>query len=210
MIFLEIYPMFTNPTKIALACAGIFATITPIHAQTNNSELNPVIISASRTEQPLSEVLPSVSVITRADLDRTQAKTLADALQGEPGFEFGRNGGPGGVTSFFLRGQDSKNVIVLIDGVRSQTDNIGALQVSALSLSNVERIEVLRGNAGALYGESAIGGVINIITQSGSGTPKANALMSYGSRNTSEVSAGYSGEINQTKFSFNVSRFDTD
>jgi vitamin B12 transporter len=207
--FLKVNPMFIKPTKVALACAGILATISTAPAQ-SNSEFNPVVVSASRTEQSLSDVLPSVSVITRADLDRSQAKTLADALQGEPGFEFGRNGGPGGVTSIFLRGSDSKNIVILVDGVKTQTDNLGSLQFSNVPMSSVERIEVLRGNAGALYGESAIGGVINIITKSGKGDPKASALLSYGSRNTSEVAVGYSGEVNQTSFSLNLSRLDTD
>jgi vitamin B12 transporter len=207
--FLKVNPMFTQPTKVALACAGIFATISTAQAQTN-SEFNPVVVSASRTEQSLSDVLPSVSVVTRADLDRSQAKTLADALQGEPGFEFGRNGGPGGVTSIFLRGSDSKNIVILVDGVKTQTDNLGSLQFANVPMSSVERIEVLRGNAGALYGESAIGGVINIITKSGKGDPKASALLSYGSRNTSEVAVGYSGEVNQTSFSLSLSRLETD
>jgi vitamin B12 transporter len=207
--FLKVHPMFFRPTKVALACAGIFATISTTQAQTN-SEFNPVVVSASRTEQSLADVLPSVSVITRADLDRSQAKTLADALQGEPGFEFGRNGGPGGVTSIFLRGSDSKNIVILVDGVKTQTDNLGSLQFANVPMSSVERIEVLRGNAGALYGESAIGGVINIITKSGKGDPKSSALLSYGSRNTSEVAVGYSGEVNQTSFSFNLSRLETD
>jgi vitamin B12 transporter len=145
--------MFIKPTKVALACAGIFATISTAPAQTN---LEPVVVIASGFEQPLSKVLPSASVITRSDLDRTQAKTLVEALQGEVGFEFGRNGGPGTVTSLFLRGADSKNIVVMIDGVRSQTDNLGSIQLTDIPLSSVERIEILRGNAGALYGESAI------------------------------------------------------
>ncbi len=201
--------MFTKPTKVALACAGILATISTAQAQTN-SEFNPVVISASRTEQALSDVLPSVSVITRADLDRTQSKNLADALQGEPGFEYGRNGGQGGVTSIFLRGADSKNIVVMVDGVRTQTDNLGALQLSDVPMSSIERIEILRGNAGALYGESAIGGVINIITKSGKSAPQTNASLSYGSRNTSDVSVGYLGEINETKFSITANKLDTD
>jgi vitamin B12 transporter len=205
--FLKVNPMFTKPTKVALACAGIFATISTVQAQTN---LEPVVVIASGFEQPLSKVLPSTSVITRSDLDRTQAKTLVEALQGEAGFEFGRNGGPGTTTSLFLRGADSKNIVVMIDGVRSQTDNLGSLQLTDIPLSTVERIEILRGNAGALYGESAIGGVINIITKSGKGAPRANALVTYGSRNTSETAVGYSGEVNKTKFSINASRFDTD
>jgi vitamin B12 transporter len=205
--FLKVNPMFFRPTKVALACAGIFATISSVYAQTN---LEPVVVIASGFEQPLSKVLPSTSVITRSDLDRTQAKTLAEALQGEAGFEFGRNGGAGTTTSLFLRGADSKNIVVMIDGVRSQTDNLGSLQLTDIPLSTVERIEILRGNAGALYGESAIGGVINIITKSGKGDPKANALVTYGSRNTSETAVGYLGEINKTKFSINASRFETD
>jgi vitamin B12 transporter len=123
--FLKVNPMFTQPTKVALACAGIFAAISTVQAQTD-SELNPVVVIASGFEQPLSKVLPSASVITRNDLDRTQAKTLVEALQGEAGFEFGRNGGPGSTTSIFLRGADSKNIVVMIDGVRSQTDNLGS------------------------------------------------------------------------------------
>jgi vitamin B12 transporter len=205
--FLKVNPMFIKPTKVALACAGIFATISSAQAQTN---LEPVVVIASGFEQPLSKVLPSASVITRSDLDRTQAKTLVEALQGEAGFEFGRNGGSGTTTSLFLRGADSKNIVVMIDGVRSQTDNLGSIQLTDIPLSTVERIEILRGNAGALYGESAIGGVINIITKSGRGDPKASALVTYGSRNTSETAVGYSGEVNKTRFSINASRFDTD
>ena len=200
--------MFNKPTQIALACASI-CTMYSAHS-TAQTSLEPVVVIASGVEQPLSKVLPSASVITRADLDRSQAKTLVDALQGEPGFEFGRNGGPGGTTSIFLRGSDSKNIVVMIDGVRSQTDNLGSLQITDIPLSAVERIEILRGNAGALYGESAIGGVINIITKSGKGDPKANANLTYGSRNTSETAIGYSGEVNQTRFAINASRFDTD
>ena len=77
-------------------------------------EINPVVISASRVEQPLSQALTSVSVITRQDIDKSQAPSLAELLQGEAGFEFGRNGGPGTTTSFFLRGQNSINVVITV------------------------------------------------------------------------------------------------
>ena len=167
-------------------------------------EINPVVVSASRIEQPLSEVLSSVSVITRQDIEKSQAASLADLLQGEAGFEFGRNGGPGTTTSFFLRGQESKNLVVLIDGVRSQTDGNGSLTNIDVPLSQIERVEILRGNAGALYGEAAIGGVINVITRAGKGSPKAYSSVTFGSRNTAELNAGYGGQINDTRFDFNV------
>lgn len=200
--------MFIKPTKVALACAGIFATISTAHAQTN-SEFNPVVVSASRTEQSLSDALPSVSLISRADIDKSQATNLADLLQGEAGFEFGRNGGPGSITSFFLRGQDSKNVVVIVDGVRLKDEVTGTSQVENISLSQIERIELLRGNASALYGQGAVGGVIQIFTKAGKGDPKAYSSVTYGSRNTSDVAVGYGGQVNDYKFNLGVSRQET-
>jgi vitamin B12 transporter len=206
--FLKVNPMFIKPTKVALACAGIFATISTVQAQTN-SEFNPVVVSASRTEQSLSDVLPSVSVISRADIDKSQATNLADLLKGEAGFEFGRNGGPGSITSFFLRGQDSKNVVVIVDGIRLKDEVTGTSQVENISLSQVERIELLRSNASALYGQGAVGGVIQIFTKAGKGAPKAYSSISYGSRNTSDVAVGYGGQVDDYKFNFGVSRQET-
>lgn len=199
--------MFTKPTKLALASVGLFATIA--QAQ-NSSELNPVIVSASRNNQMLSEVLPSASVITRADIDKSQATNLADLLQGEAGFEYGRNGGAGSTTSFFLRGQESKNTIVIVDGIRLKDEITGTSQVENISLAQIERIEILRGNASALYGQGAVGGVIQIFTKSGKGTPKPYAYMTYGSRNSSEVAVGYGGQLEDYKFNFGVSQQTTE
>lgn len=172
------------------------AVTASVQAQT--IEVNPMVISASRMEQPLSDVLSSVSVITRADIEKSQAATLADVLQGEAGFEFGRNGGPGTVTSFFLRGQNSANLALMIDGVRVQTDSLGSLTQTDLPLSQIERIEILRGNAGALYGDAAIGGVINISTRKGKGQMAPYGAVSYGSYNTRDLSVGYGGEVDGT------------
>lgn len=177
----------------ALSAASL-AIAASVQAQT--IEVNPMVISASRMEQPLSDVLPSVSVITRADIERSQAATLADVLQGEAGFEFGRNGGPGTVTSFFLRGQNSANLALMIDGVRVQTDSLGSLTQTDFPLSQIERIEVLRGNGGALYGDAAIGGAIHIYTRKGKGKLTPYGSVSYGTNNTRDLSVGYGGEVN--------------
>jgi vitamin B12 transporter len=169
-------------------------------------EVNPVVISASRMEQPLSDVLSSVSVITRADIDKSQAASLADLLQGEAGYEFGRNGGPGTTTSFFMRGEESRNVVVLIDGVKAQTDALGAIQTTDFPLQQVERVEILKGNASALYGNAAIGGVINIITRQNKGAPKAYGSVSAGSYKTTGAFAGYGGTLDDVNFDLNVGR----
>jgi vitamin B12 transporter len=178
--------------------------------QAHSLELNPMVISATRTEQPLSEVLSSVSVITRQDIEKSQAPSLADLLQGEAGFEFGRNGGPGSTTSFFLRGQNSINVVLLIDGVRSQVDGIGALQVTDMPLAQIERIEILRGNASALYGDAAVGGVISIWTRQGKGEPAAYGSVTLGSRNTYGIHAGMGGTLNDLSFNVQGGRSGSD
>lgn len=172
--------------------------------QAQGLEINPVVVSATRMEQPLSQVLSSVSVITRKDIDKAQATTLADLLQGEAGFEFGRNGGPGTVTSFFLRGQNSSNVALMIDGVRVQTDSIGSLTQTDLPLPQIERIEILRGGAGALYGDAAIGGVINVYTRKGKGQMTPYGSVSYGTYNTRDVSVGYGGEVDGISLDLNA------
>ena len=178
---------------LSMACAASLA-----------AEMEPVVVSATRIEQSLSSVLPSVSVITRQDIDRSQATTLADLLQGEVGFEYGRNGGPGTVTSFFLRGQDSANMVLMVDGVRAQTDGIGALQVTDLPLAMVERVEILRGNASALYGDAAIGGVIQIVTRRSQGAPLVYGSVTAGSYGTLDTQLGYGGVAGEYSFDLNA------
>ena len=169
-------------------------------------EVNPIVVSASRMEQPLSDVLSSVSVFTREDIEKAQAQSLADLLQGEAGFEFARNGGRGATTSFFLRGLDSVNLVILVDGVRVQTDAIGSITSNDFPLSQIERIEILRGNATSLYGEAAVGGVINIQTRRGQGEPAGYGEISLGTRNTENISAGYGGQNEDIKFNMNLSQ----
>ena len=164
--------------------------------------IDPVVVTASLNEQHLSDALASVTLIDRAHIEKSQSSTLADLLQGEAGIEFGRNGGIGATTSFFLRGQDSKNVAVYIDGVRTPVDQIGALQITDFPLSQIEKIEILRGNASALYGDSAIGGVINIFTRQGSGKPAPYGSVAIGGYGLSDISTGYGGAVNDFKFNF--------
>jgi vitamin B12 transporter len=164
-------------------------------------ELDPVVVSGSKIEQSISDVLPSISVITRQDIERAQAAGLADLLQGEPGFEMTRAGGPGQLASFYLRGENSTSLAIFIDGIRSSVDGYGNLTAINIPLSTIDRIEILRGNSGALYGEAANGGVINIFTrQSGNASPSPYGSASIGSRRTEDFTVGYGGRVEDTKF----------
>lgn len=190
----------TFRARPAVHALSILSLAVSVSVQAQTIEVNPVVITGARIEQPLSQALTSVSVITRQEIEKSQSSTLADMLQGEAGFEFGRNGGPGTTTSFFLRGQESINAVVMIDGVRSQVDSLGSLQVLDVPLSQIERIELLRGNASALYGDAAIGGVINITTRNGKGAPAPYGSVSYGSHNSLDASGGYGGKSGDYRF----------
>lgn len=210
-VFLKVNPMFTKRTSIALACAGIFASIAPSYAQ-NNSELNPVVVSASRSEQKLSDVISSVSVITKNDIEKTQSNDILSILNSEPGLEISRTGSVGSATSIYLRGGNSNQTLILLDGVPFSGESAaGAISsIEMIPPSQIERIEILRGNASAIYGSGAVGGVINVITKEGSGTPKPNLSLTYGSKNTKNASVGYAGQVEDAKFSISGSKYLTD
>jgi vitamin B12 transporter len=192
MFFLKLY------FKVFIGLCAFFAFYSSVYSQ--ELKLSPVVVTDVFNNLNLSDVLASVSVISRNQIEKSQAATLADLLQGEAGIEFGRNGGIGSTTSFFLRGQDSKNVAVYIDGVRSQVDQIGSLQITDLPLAQIETIEILRGNSAALYGDSAIGGVINIFTRQGSGKPAPYGSVTFGGYGLKDVNTGYGGSVDDFKF----------
>ena len=184
----------------AAACAVLAFSLA--HAQTTT--LDPVVVTATRIETPLFDSLPSVSVITRQQIEQTQAASLADLLQARLGLEFGRNGGPGTVTSFFLRGADSTNTVIMIDGVRAAIDGWGNLTAVDVDPSQIERIEVLRGNASALYGEAAIGGVIQITTRNSADLSGGYGSIGVGSHGAASVDLGYNGHNGALSYHFNA------
>ena len=167
------------------------------------------ITSAANVEQDLAEVLPSASVITRWEIEQSPAATVIDLIQSEPGIEIGRNGGPGTVSSIFMRGQASKNVAVFVDGVRLQTDSLGSISLLNIPTSQIDRIEILRGNMSALYGESAVGGAIHIFTKKSTNKESLSASLSYGSRNTTEFDLGLYGKSENVNYSLAINDYST-
>lgn len=137
-------------------------------AQGNNStdSNDNMVVTASRFPQPKSSVLAPIDVVTRADIDRWQSTSLDDVLRRLPGVNTAPNGGPGQMSSLFIRGTDSRHVLVLVDGIRlNQAGISGSSDLSQIPISLVQRIEYIRGPRSAIYGSDAIGGVINIITE---------------------------------------------
>lgn len=147
-----------------------------------------VLVTAQRTELPVSESLAAVSVITRADIESAGSLDLVDLLRRETGVDVVRGGGFGQQTSVFLRGTNSNQLLVLIDGVRVASTNVGGYAWEHLPLNQIERVEVVRGPRAALYGSDAIGGVIQIFTRPASGI---EAGLRAGSHDTYGVDAGF-------------------
>lgn len=128
--------------------------------------IDPVVVTATRIETPVRDVLASVELIQGDDLLRQPATDLGDALRMIPGVEVVRLGGPGQQTSLFIRGTESNHALVLIDGLRINP-SIGNAAIQNIAPELVERIEIVKGPRSTLYGSEALGGVINVITRRG-------------------------------------------
>ncbi|PKH09118.1 TonB-dependent receptor domain-containing protein [Moritella sp. Urea-trap-13] len=149
--------------KLLAAALLPFAALAQDPSATTNEEVT--VVTASRVEQAISDVLAPITVITRDDIELSMAKSVPDILRMLPGIDIGQNGGRGSTTSVFMRGSESDHVLVLIDGVRLPSSITSGVDFSKIPVSQIETIEVVRGPRGAIYGSDAIGGVINIITR---------------------------------------------
>jgi vitamin B12 transporter len=170
----------------------------------------PVIVSATRTAQIADETLAPVIVITRAEIERSQAVDVADLLRFHAGLDIGRNGGPGQPASLFLRGTESNHTLVLIDGVRMNPGTIGGAAINNLNPALIERIEIVKGPRSALYGSDAIGGVINIITRRAPAGTRYQAAAGAGSFAARELSGGASHRAGERRFGIEIGARDTD
>lgn len=172
---------------------------------------DPVVVTASRIQQPLSTVGSSMTVISGEELEKKGITEVVDALKTVPGVSFSRNGGVGQTTSLRIRGADSGQVVVMIDGVvvNDPTNTSGFYDFNALHVHNIDRIEILRGPQSAVYGGNAVGGVVNIITKRGEGKPVYTAAASAGSHNTFSQELGTRGQKGKLHYSVNASNFNT-
>ncbi|MDT8402994.1 TonB-dependent receptor domain-containing protein [Sulfuriflexus sp.] len=172
----------------ALLTSLVLAAISPVSADQKN--LEPVIVTASRTVQTVDEALAPVIVISRDEIERSQAVDIADLLRFHAGLDIARNGNPGSVTSLFIRGTESNHTLVMIDGVKINPGTTGGAALNNIDPEMIERIEVVKGPRSALYGSEAIGGVINIITRRAPAGTTVDAQLGFGADQTRRLGAG--------------------
>ena len=168
-----------------------------------------IVVSPTSVPTPSAEIASSVTVITAADIENQQRRTVPDVLSTVPGLNVVQAGGPGGQTSVFVRGTNSNHTKVLIDGIEvSDPSNPGrTFDFGQLLTADIERIEVLRGPQSGLYGADAIGGVISIVTKKGEGPAKAVGRLEGGSFGTFNQTANVSGSQDRFNYAFNVAHF---
>ena len=193
-----------NPTRnlsflllVACSCPGFLAA-----GEKETYELKPnLVVTPTRMVEPLDDSLASVSLITRTDIELSVAEDLFELLRLQPGIDIVRSGGAGSQTSIFMRGSNSNHVLVLIDGVRVSSANTGGYVWEQLPLNQIERVEIVRGPRGSLYGSDSIGGVIQIFTRS---SPEPYARVTGGSYGTAELEGGLGYQGENTQISVNA------
>jgi vitamin B12 transporter len=176
--------VFARVLAVALLHPGIAAA---------QAQLDRVIVTGTREPQPLSQSAADVVVIDAATIRDSTADSVEDLLRIEAGIQLARNGGPGQTSGYFVRGASTNGTVVLIDGVVVGSASLGQASFDALTLDQIDHIEVLRGPASSLYGANAVGGVIQIFTRRGDGPPRPTAHLAGGSYRSYLGSAGISG-----------------
>ncbi|MDQ3059684.1 MAG: TonB-dependent receptor [Pseudomonadota bacterium] len=176
---------------LPLALAAAFPSVSQAQV---TPQLKETVVTATRTAQALSDLVADMSIVDRAMIERSGATGVADVLARLPGVEIGRSGGIGGTTNVFLRGANGQHTAVYLDGVRLDTQSGGGGATwENIPLAQIERIEVLRGPAAAVYGSDAINGVIQLFTRKGEGQPAPYVGAGLGSNSLARLEAGISG-----------------
>ena len=163
-----------------------------------------------RVPEKAKNVIADTTVITSDEIKRAGLSSLPQLLQQQPGVEVTNAGGPGKTSSVNIRGTSSTHSIILIDGLRVGSSTTGTSAIENIPLSQIERIEIVRGPVSSLYGQDGIGGVIQIFTKKGKKGFHPYVSAGYGRYKTKEVAAGISAGNESTSFAINLAGINTD
>ncbi|WP_322996191.1 TonB-dependent receptor plug domain-containing protein [Castellaniella sp.] len=185
---------FFRHASVAVFCLFPLAA-TAQSPSTTVQTLDDIVITASRSAEPLADASGDITIINAQQLADARGDSMADIIGRQPGVQFISNGGPQTIAGIFLRGANSNQTLVLVDGLRISELQSGGTHLETIDPALIERVEILRGAASSLYGSDAIGGVINIITKTGRHDRPLSvwANAGYGTSETLKTSAGLSG-----------------
>jgi vitamin B12 transporter len=173
-------------------------------------KLPDMLISANRQVEARNDSSAANTVFTREDIDRLQPSDVPDLLRRVPGVQVAQAGGRGSLPGIYIRGTQSAQSLVLVDGQRIGSSTSGDSNLQHLNIEQIERVEVLRGSRSVIYGSDAIGGVIQIFTRRGTGQGLQPRMhVGFGSNQTWERSLGLSGGDEKTRFNLGASLDET-
>lgn len=174
-------------------------------AQSNEvRQLQEVVVTATRSEMRADEVMADVTVINSEELRRNVGRSVSEVLARMAGVQTSSNGGLGKTSSIYIRGTENRHVLLLVDGVRYGSSTSGTANFDSIPLEMIERIEVLKGPASALYGSDAVGGVVQIFTRKGREGFHPYASLTAGEWDRAEVAAGFSAGTKELRYSLGV------
>src|SRR5208337_4903493 len=178
--------------------------------QQEAQKLTPVVVTATKIEQPIADIGTTITVVEDPQIQEQKIDRVAAVLREVPGVQVTQSGSPGAVTDISIRGATPSQTLVLVDGVEVNAGATGSFDISNLTTANLDRVEILRGAGGSLYGSQAIGGVVNVLSQEGEGPPTASLLSGGGNHATSQQVATVSGAEGNLGYSGAVSYFSTE
>jgi vitamin B12 transporter len=180
--------------------SGAHAQATPgVAAAGDARRLDPVTVTATRTESRVSETVAEVTVLDREDIDRASPQPLSEFLARQPGLQVSSNGGWGRTSGVFIRGLEARHTLLLVDGVRVGSATVGTPSFDNLPLAIVDRIEIVRGPMSSLYGSDAAGGVVQLFTRRAGPGLRPDAFATIGTHRFAQLGGG---------FGFGADRFD--
>lgn len=194
--------------SIAAALGGLASASTPAVAQSSPA-LSETVVTATRTPTRADELVSDTVVIDRAQIEQHADRTLPEILARVAGVQIAANGGAGKASSVFIRGAEARHTLLLIDGVRYGSATLGTPVWENIPVEMIDRIEVVKGPASALYGSDGVGGVVQIFTRKGkpgedSFVPRASTTL--GSEGYKQISGGFSGASGPFTYSLDAQR----
>lgn len=180
-------------------------------ADSSEKNVERMVVVSSRVPMPIREIATSVSIVTRQDIEARGYINLADVLRTQPSISVTNSGSAGSATSLRIRGEEGYRTLVRIDGVdvSDPTATQVAPKFGQIQSSNINRVEILRGSQGLVYGADA-GGVINIESANGVGAPSGQVSAEYGRYNATNLAADVGGSSDKFDYYVAASDFSTD
>lgn len=208
-------PSVANRLAAPMAAAAALMAVMPSIAAAQAREARPlerIVVTANLIERPRRQIGAAVSVIPDGEIELRGYHSVADVLRTQPGIGVTNSGGPGKTTTLRIRGEESYRTLLLIDGVKAvdpSAPQVAPSFDSLLTTNDLERIEVLRGPQGFLYGADA-GGVVNILTRTGAGDVGGRIDLEHGRHSSTKLDASLSGGGEAGDYFLSVTDLDTD